>query len=123
MLAKLQEETPIPPKPFFSEEQIHLFQTRFENGYNFLLTKIMLLGLISIILKFCLVLVVILLLVQLVMRLRLSKHVSVLLRYLKLWLKLEWFCLLLAHRIVREMNLMLILVFKITHILKQKQLQ
>ena len=39
MLAKLQEETPIPPKPFFSEEQIHLFQTRFENGYNLFIDK------------------------------------------------------------------------------------
>ena len=39
MLAKFQEETPIPPKPFFSEEQIHLFQTRFENGYNLFIDK------------------------------------------------------------------------------------
>ena len=36
MLAKLQEET---PEPFFSEEQIHLFQTRFENGYNLFIDK------------------------------------------------------------------------------------
>ena len=123
MLAKLQEDTPIPPKPFFSEEQIHLFQTRFENGYNLFIDKDYVAWVNIHILNFCLVLVVILLLVQLAMRLWLSKHVSVLLQYLKHWLKLEWFCLLLAHRIVRKMNLMLILVFQITHLLKQKQLQ
>ena len=36
---QLQEETPIPPKPCFSEEQIHLFQIRFENGYNLFIDK------------------------------------------------------------------------------------
>ena len=91
MLAKLQEETPIPPKPFFSKEQIHLFQTRFENGYNLFIDKDYVAWVNIHHPEFCLVLVVILLLVQLAMRLRLSNHVLVLLRYLKHWLKLEWF--------------------------------
>ena len=47
MLAKLQEEIPIPPKPFFSEEQIHYFRLDLKMGTILFLTKIMLLGLIS----------------------------------------------------------------------------
>ena len=49
MLAKLQEETPIPPKPFF---RFIYFRLDLKMGTIFLLTKIMLLGIISIILNF-----------------------------------------------------------------------
>ena len=90
MLAKLQEESPIPPKPFFSEEQISLFQTRFENGYSLFIdvawVNINHPG-------FLLSTSADTFVVGLTMTLRLSKHVSVLLQYLKYWLKLEWFCL------------------------------